>query len=176
MEQGDTHLRTSINRHSPSKIIDRDDKRWPSSITKLGKWQNKGKHILILPPSEAIQDLLNAHTWLDDILAKLNKVTSRPIVIRHKPAIGKIGPNLNEQLRDSYAVITYNSKICIDALLNGIPIYCDENGPANGVSFKLKDIETNLMEPDRERFVRHLSYCQFSMKEFKNGTAWSILR
>jgi hypothetical protein len=46
---------------------------------------NVDSHILIIPPSNTMAQLLNKECWLDEIIFNIRKVTNRKIIVRGKP-------------------------------------------------------------------------------------------
>jgi hypothetical protein len=79
---------------------------------------------------------------------------------------------------DVHCLVTYNSVAACEAVMLGKPaITLGPNAACQVSSHKLADIE-NLRIPtydEREAWLRHLSYSQFTFDEMSNGTAWRIL-
>jgi hypothetical protein len=75
-----------------------------------------------------------------------------------------------------HAVITFNSNTIVEALHNGVPVFCDSRAsaatPISETDFT--KIETPKYE-DRVSLFASLAYSTFSMAEMTDGTAWSIL-
>ena len=80
--------------------------------------------------------------------------------------------------RDIHCLVTFNSIAATEALLLGKPaITLGPNAAQPLCKRRLEDIE-NLYIPSAdevEAWAAHLSYCQFTEIEMKNGTAWKIL-
>ena len=136
-----------------------------------------GTYILICPPTKAICRLYHTteEKWLNDTLETLKKYTDREIRIRKK---GDTTP-LVEQLKNSWAMVTMQSTAAIEAVLNGVPVFCDEVSQANVIG------ENDLSKIERpyyadrdiiENWIDSLLSCQFTMEEIKNGVAHEVVK
>jgi hypothetical protein len=164
-------------------IIPRDNDR-----VKLIGYEYKnftpGRKILICPPSEKVMNLWSQpdpETWTENVIDTLKKYTDRPIEIRLKPTRSeRISNKTIEQALDDdvYCLITYNSIAATEALMYGKPaIALGPNAASVLCNNSLDQIE-NLNIPSHDQiiaFVNHLSYCQFTEDEMRNGTAWRIV-
>jgi lipopolysaccharide biosynthesis glycosyltransferase len=152
------------------------------------KWSYKkfttGSKILICPPSDKVMMLWNqplAEEWTHNVMATLKQYTDRPIEVRLKPIRSeRVSTNTIEAAlaNDVHCLITYNSIAATEALLNGKPaITLGPNAAQVLCNTQLKDVENLYIPEEREiiNFARHLSYCQFTVEEMQNGTAWRIL-
>jgi len=205
--QGNCWLRISKNRHSMNYVNKVPSYRWDNffaqkhPILPWKKFEEKGKQILIIPPTNAICWYFNEHNWTENILYYLKKILNeeifRNIKIREKPNEPIVDENgnylgikqnskfdkipLDEDLKNSCLVIAYNSQVALDATLMGIPVIVDKHNSCFSLSFKLSDLEKGLgnpvfnVEPDRLSLCKWLSYCQYSLKEIKNGFAWKTI-
>ena len=142
-----------------------------------------GRKILIAPPSFKSLSLWNMdpEVWVADVVEQLKQFTDRPIEIRLKrPRSERMAENtIYEALADDvHCLVTYNSVAAVEAVMLGKPAIVLGPNAAAGVSNpQLSDVE-NLYFPDnaeRDRWLRHLSYSQFTFTEMTNGTAWKIL-
>lgn len=143
-----------------------------------------GKKILICPPSEKVMNLWgqpDPKTWTDNVKAELKKYTDRPIEIRLKPTRSeRISDKTIQQALDDdvYCLITYNSIAATEALMHGKPaIALGPNAASVLCNSALHQINSlNLpTEDEMNAFVNHLSYCQFTEDEMRDGTAWRIV-
>jgi lipopolysaccharide biosynthesis glycosyltransferase len=143
-----------------------------------------GRKILICPPSEKVMNLWmqpDPETWTANVIEELKKYTDRPIEVRLKPSRSERVSNKTIQQAlddDVYCLITYNSIAATEALMHGkLAIALGPNAASTICNKSLSDIE-NLNVPDRQQmmaFVHHLSYCQFTEDEMRDGTAWRIV-
>jgi hypothetical protein len=177
------HRITKNNLQNMGPIIERSGDRLRAIDWKFKKFSD-GSKILICPPSEKVMSLWNQPSpekWTKQVVAELEKYTDRPIEIRLKPPRSKrvAAESIEHALADDvYCLVTYNSIAATEALLNGKPaIALGPNAAQVLCNTQLSEIE-NLNYPSQdetEAFARHLSYCQFTQYELKNGTAWHIL-
>lgn len=163
-------------------LIERNDDRlkrlrWTSHPPKTGS------KILICPPSEKVMKFYNEdlERWLENTTTEIKKYTDRPIVVRSKPTRTERVTNKTiwQALADDvHCLLTYNSIAATEAFLFGVPaIALAPNAATSVCNTKISDIE-NLIVPTQDlqyQLATHLSYCQFTSKELRNGTAWDIL-
>ena len=78
-------------------------------------------------------------------------------------------------------MITFNSNVAVDATIKGIPIIVGYNsvGYFWDGNRKIKDLlEDKLEAPTPQqvnKFLRFLSYNQFTLEEFRQGIPWKII-
>lgn len=136
-------------------------------------WSKKGNYILVLPPSQHVNLWYNFTNWETNTVSKLKQYTQREIKIRKKDS--KI-PFIDE-LKNAWAVVTSQSTAAVDALLNGVPSFCDNMSFAMPVSHtNLSLIETPLYSEKREDWMNSLLANQYTMSEIENGFAWNRLK
>ena len=136
-----------------------------------------GNHILVCPPTRAVCRLYHTteQKWLDETINTLRKYTDRPIITRIKQETIP----LQEQLRDCHALVSMQSTAAIHAVLNGVPVFCDEISQANPIA---ENDLSNIEKPyyaDRlevEKWIDSLLSCQFTMEEIGNGTAYKTVK
>lgn len=204
---GNCWLRISKNRHSMNYVNEVSSYRWDnffSSKNPIFPWKEfdeRGKQILIIPPTNAICWYFNEYDWEKNILNYLENILDKSIIknikVRYKPNEPFVDKNghylgirqnanidnvsLEEDLKNSSLVIAYNSQVALDATLKGIPVIVDKHNSCFSISFKLSDLKKGLdnpifnLEPNRLRLCRWLSYCQYNLQEIKNGFAWKTI-
>lgn len=176
------HRVTKNNLQNLGPII----KRPLDRIRKTG-WRYRnftpGEKILICPPSEKVMMLFDQDldTWLNSTIETIKKYTDRPIEIRLKPTRAErtSTDTLEQALSENvHCLVTYNSIAATEAIMAGKPAFTLGPNAAHILSLSdLSKIETPRI-PAREEvedFAAHLSYCQFTLEEMKNGYAWSIV-
>jgi len=155
---------------------------WKSYMKYKGK-QKAGDSILIVTPSDKPCKFYNIDRteWLEDTIQTIKQYTDRKIIIRDKPLRReRIGENsLYHQLqRDSvHALVTYNSIAAIEAIHAGVSAFTLAPNTAQFfASQDLSIIETPYYPPEEEvvKFLKYLSYCQYTPNELRDGTAWAI--
>ena len=111
-----------------------------------------------------------------------DRFSDRPIVVRHKQGRStRLTDDTIEMAlsKDVYCLVTFSSIAAGEALLNGKPaIALGPNAAAALCSQSLDDIEKPYIPTldEVEHWAAHLSYCQFTEPEMRNGTAWRILQ
>lgn len=142
-----------------------------------------GRKILIAPPSEKSFTLwnINQEQWINETVAEIKKHTDRPIAIRLKRnRDDRMRENtMEEELADDvHCLVTYNSVAACEAIMLGKPaITLGPNAAGVVSSHLLSEIENPRIPTydEREAWLRHLSYSQFTFTEMSDGTAWTIL-
>jgi len=138
---------------------------------------NFGTYILVCPPTKAVCRMyhITEEKWLSDTLETLKKYTDREIRIRNKGD----KTSLQEQLKNCWAMVTMQSTAAIEAVLSGVPVFCDEVSQSNVVGESdLTKIERPYY-PDKElidKWIDSLLSCQFTLEEIKNGVAYETVK
>jgi len=182
-----TWMRITKNGFVQNNTVNNDSERWDRYFNKPLKAYNyqKNPNILILPPSDAVTRTFNCHAWLKTVIRNIRLQTDRPIIVRQKsgPVLDSMmiktikrntynyNQTINEQISKAYCVVSYNSNVAIDALLQGIPVICSENCAAYPLSNRIENIE-NLLEYKRLPLMHSLGWGQYNLSEVKDGTAF----
>lgn len=129
----------------------------------LYPWK-KGKEVIVLAPSQKICQALGiSGHWAEETALFLRRYTDRPIRIKHK------GAGLLGELKDCHAVVGLSSVAEVEAARFGVPVFAGEHSPARPIAESdLTRIETPLY-PDREPWLRTLSYSQWHTDEMSAG-------
>ena len=205
---GKCWLRICHNRHTMNWTMETGDdpvlterlkRRWKehfkrgNQVTLWRSRNERGKNILICPPTNAIEWYFKENNWVDTIIAQLKEILNendwKLIRIRnkpHEPVVDKLGNlirlqknkgdiSLEEDLENANVVISYNSMVSLSALKKGIPVITSKHNCCYPVSFKLEDLtesECFEIEPNRAALFRWLSGCQYNLSEIRDGRAW----
>lgn len=150
---------------------------------KVKDWRDKPTgRILVIPQSDDFMKstLGRKGDWLGETVATLNGWGFGPR-IRVRPwqrDKTKAYVELHKDLDDAALVITWSSASAITALYEGIPAI-SESGSARMLTGALVEQAVhNPMRPSlatRQRFLEVLADNQFTLDEFRNGTAWRWL-
>ena len=150
-------------------------------------WRKAGRHVLVVGMSAkaAGAEGLSPESWERSTIAKLKRLTDRPIVYRPKPnwaeakpiagAVFGRGPTLAEALVDCHAVVAHHSNAAVDALLAGVPCICPEGVAAPLSARRLEDIENLPMPDGREQWAADIAWTQWSIDEMQSGAAYRYL-
>jgi len=171
-----------VNENSPSD-------RWDEMGAGLKPWKSTGEHILVtcqVPTDGSVYDI-DIFQWSQDTIDLANEIVDYPIRFRPHPLATNITPDMEgsirseasfeEDLLNAKAIITYNSTSSSMAIFEGIPLFAMDRGSmAWDVANKdLKDLNNPKMF-DRGQWSHNLGYCQWTLDEFKDGTAWDHLK
>jgi len=179
--------------------------RWKALGAKLKPWRGAGTHILVADQVEAQSVCGNGAVrppWFTHVMEMLHRITERPVRFRthhgqddpegryeayRKVWLDSGGPpdqlvhsqgnrsKFTDDLRDAWAVLTYDSTAAVEAVLNGIPVFTGGRSMADPVANKnLFDIERPAMV-DRTQWAYWIAYAQWTEAEMRQGLPWRIL-
>ena len=184
-----------------------DPARW-QKISKnlnisLRDYRTSGDHILICLQRNGGWSMgpVDIQDWANSVIDTLRKYTDRPIVIRPHPGdktskdiIRPGNPrckikfskrvwlsnndNFLQDLKNSWAVVTYNSSPTVGASIEGYPIFVSDakNSQSGEVAnTDLSQIENPIM-PDRQKWVERLSMFHWNFDELKSGECWRHMK
>lgn len=147
------------------------------------EWRdNPNGQILVIPQSDDFMKstLGRKGDWLGETVNKLNawgfgpRIRVRPWQRNKTQAYVE----LHKDLDNAAVVVTWSSASAITALYEGIPAI-SESGSAHWLTGPLtqEDVRDPLRPSvaDRQRFLEVLADNQFTLDEFRNGTAWRWL-
>jgi hypothetical protein len=138
-------------------------------------WRKAGREIIVCPPTDYFMQAHGCPDWLDETLSGLRRLTDRPITVRMKPQPGEQAVPLPEALKKAHALVTHSSNVAIEAACLGTPVFVDGASAAAPVGLTdLSQIESPAY-PDRDPWLAHLAYNQFSFEEIGDGRAWTML-
>ena len=172
------NYRMTINGYGMKRIRDWGGERYANLKVGVGKWRNRGEHVLICPPtSYFMKHHKVSNNWTNEIKQQLLLHTDRVIRVREKPVKGSKGATLDEDLNNCHAVVTHMSNVAIDAVVKGIPVFVNHNSAAHMVgSIHLNEIESPVI-CDRKRWLNSLAWNQFTQREISDGDAlWMIYK
>lgn len=146
--------------------------RWDRLAIRMHPWR-RGRHILVCPPGEVFMNgvgTASASVWLDSTLKGLKAHTDRPIKIRHKPRPGQ-GTTLIQDLQGAHALVTYMSNTAVEAVIEGVPVFCSPRSAAAVVGkTEVAEIESPAY-PDRDAWAAALASNQWTLAELRAGMA-----
>jgi hypothetical protein len=126
----------------------------------LKPWR-QGREVLVLVPSERVCEAIGASkSWAQETAKQLKQYTDRPINLKAK---GDKWPT------DIHCVVSLASVAEVEMAVAGVPCFTSEFSPASQISEKdFSKIETPIY-PDREPWLRTLSYSQWNVGEMAVG-------
>lgn len=186
----DGYHKVVVNSRHPTRYF-QDIKHPDDRFRKLGieikPWRDSGRHILIIGMSGkgAVAEGFQPQMWERRTIDQLRRLTKRPLIYRPKP--NWIGarplPNaefqrdvpLEEALKDCHAVVCYHSNVAVDAILSGVPAFCQHGVASVMCDNDMARIERPAMPKGRKQWASDIAYCQWTMDEMKSGHAWQYL-
>ena len=160
----------------------------------LRPFRRDGSHILLCGMSGKAAGVYGyrPEQWEREAVATLRQHTKREIRYRPKPSWKDAQPidgatwapagrerMIDERsFADCWAVVTHHGNTSLDALIAGVPAFC-EHGLAEPLSCQnLASIESPLYpdEAERDQLLWDAAYSQFKISEISDGTAWAHLR
>lgn len=188
-------MRISYNSFTWNKSEFRPSDRWDKYFANsfnLSPWMgNEGKHILVLPPSEATKYLFpESIKWTENAVKLISSKINAPIKIREKPDQPKIDSitnqvigrdvynyetTIDEDLLNAKFVIAFNSAVPVQATIMGIPCYCSEESAAYPISINPEKI-IDCPQPNRQAWLNQLVYHQYRTDEVKSGQFWAMIK
>lgn len=160
-------------------IIPRDETRL-NRITINQRPIPRGRRIMLVPPHPKVVEtfgLPDVDTWIKQTVELIRQHTNREVVTRDRPGARR-SRRFREALQDDInAVVVYNSNAGVESVVHGIPVVALGDCGSTPMSHPIHRID-DLDDVDIDRrhsWLKHLSYCQFTMEEIRNGTAWSIV-
>lgn len=169
----DGYYRISLNgMQAKYQRIDLPDDRVRKLDVKLYPVIKSGKYILVCPPTEPVEQFygMESGKWLNDTINEIKKYTDRRIKIRDKH---DSNAPLEHDLAEAHCVVTFNSSVALQAVIYGIPAIVSEHSVLHGwAANSISCIEQDLLINDRMELLKYISYCQFTLDEFKNNKAF----
>lgn len=150
--------------------------------------RSPGHYIVIMGQiaNDASVVKIGFNKWLDKTYEQLKKVSFKKIYYRPHPldanpyiptGLKVIKGDLHDVIKRAYVVVTLNSNSGVDSVLAGTPtITCDRGSMAYDVSDHDLNLIYSPIIKTRSEWFNKLAYCQWSMEEMADGTAWKHLR
>lgn len=185
--------------HAP--IGDLPSDRWEALDFDLKPWREKGEYILIAHQNILFAaDGTDRANWFINTIRKLSEITDMKMIIRPHPKlqikerlpktfvkkiVSDAGiPNgrlvlsentLAEDLKGTWALVTYDSAAAVDSVLHGVPAICGGKSMASSVASDQLESVLSPPTPDRKNWCDWLAYSQWTVKELSSGKPWSLL-
>lgn len=172
------HFRVTRNALQHSGRGESDGKRFAALGIEIKPWRAGGDYILLCPQSEHFMHTVVGEngSWVPRTIAALQRITDRPIKVRHWSANKAIqSASLAQDLEHAHSVVTWSSAAAVSAVLAGVPVVTMGQCAAEPMAGALKDIENLPRSDDRLGWANVLADQQWSMEEIRNGTAWRAL-
>jgi hypothetical protein len=181
----------SLNDRHPTAYFQNrahDPSRFREHGMQIRPWRESGRHIVVVGMSGkgAATEGYAPQQWERETVERLRKLTRRPIIYRPKPnwlharpipgTIFQRNVELNDALHNCHAVVCHHSNVAVDALIQGIPAFCDEGIALPMAGTDLAMIEEPPMPDGREQWAADVAWTQWSRAEMEDGSAWRYLK
>ena len=160
--------------------------RWIKLNVGLQEWRTEGDHIVVCGqvPWDASVDQSNHYEWIEDTVSRIKNMSERKIVFRPHPkapdyyihGVEYSRKPILEDFKNAWAVVTFNSNAAVEAAIEGIPVFVEDQGSmafpiANRNLIYLDDPEI----PDRTQWAHNIAYAQWTLDEMRAGETWRHL-
>jgi hypothetical protein len=178
-----------------------DPRRWLQISQQLGltlkDWRTQGNHILICTQRNGGWSMKGfpVTSWLDKVVLEIKKYSDRPIIVRGHPGdkqasrylrdkpgyytISK-NPSILDDLKNSWAMVNYNSTPAVAASIEGIPAFITDPEPRTSQAYDVANLDLSRIESpelkDRQKWIEKISMCHWNFKELTTGECWIHLR
>jgi hypothetical protein len=142
---------------------------------KLAPWQKYGRHVLICLHGRKFGRPwgIDIAAWQESIVKRVQAVTDRPIIVR--PKLMKNPTPLAKQMRNAWCMVTHSSTAAVEAVLAGVPVFCEPTCAAAPVGCTDFTQIENPVRPEREPWLAELAWRQWSHSEMRSGHLWRYL-
>lgn len=139
---------------------DSDGKRFAALGIKIKPMRTDGENVIICPSTpEFMQIIARDPNWLDRVARNLrDRYGADRVIVRTK----QDKRPLLQDLANARFLVTWGSAAAVTALLEGVPVVCAPECCATYAD-------------DRARWAAVLADNQFTLDEFRNGTAWRAI-
>ena len=154
--------------------------------------RTQGSHIVFAGASakyHICRGLPDVTEYAQKIVHELQVKSSRLVVYRPKPSWLQAVPvsdsffsrpprTLEDEMKGAWALVTYASNAAVEAAVEGLPVVVLGDGVAKVVgSDSIDEIESVHIPSDEERWqwLCNVSYCQWTLSEFRSGEAWDTI-
>ena len=180
-----TIFRLSVNNfQNVHPIIDRPADRWEQLDLAQYSFQ-QGSAIVIVPPDRKIVNTLGLGSedqWINETVLKIKNFTDREIKIRKRPeprADRVVSNTFKDFIKDdTFCVVGYSSNALVEAAMHDIPVISLGHSATKSLySYQLEDIEKikPAYQSDKQAWLNHLAYSQFTREELISGLAWELI-
>jgi len=158
------NMRVSVDHFHTTKLLNVPADRLKRFGVSPQPWK-KGREVIVLAPSQKVCKVLGVSGhWAKETARLLMSHTDRPVRVKEK------GPGLLGELKDCHAVVGLSSVAEVEAAVYGVPVFASEHSPASTIAERdFTKIETPIY-PDREMWLRTLTYSQWHKSEMADGT------
>ena len=178
-------FRLSVNNfQNVNPIVDRPSDRWDNLGIQTEQFA-QGSSIVIVPPDRKLVNTLglgSENLWVSMVIDQIKNLTDRPIRIRSRPEsrASRITSNTFKDFikDDTFCVVGYSSNALVEAATHDIPVISLGHSATKSLyGYQLEDIEKikPAYPSDKQAWLNHLAYSQFTKEELLSGLAWELI-
>ena len=173
---GGDYYRITKNRHQHTGIGESDGSRFAKLGLKIKPWRNVDSCEKVLLVCQS--DWWHEWHWetVSDFVSKttLAMPNVKEIIVRKKPSSRNFERASFDGMR---AVVTHSSNVAIEALLEGVPVFCAHPCAAATMGLSnLSQVGLTPYNPDgREQWAAVLADNQWTLGEIESGLTWKML-
>lgn len=196
------------NTHSPPDRWNKIQQLQNLEVKQWRTWGEHIVIVLQKPGDSTLNSLYSVYgkyeNWIEETIDKIRKHTNRKILIRphlhttklnykqfeskeKNVEISKVfkdrtklegGQSLEQDYKDAFAVVGYNSNSLVESTLEGIPTFplSDESIVWDISNQNIQNIESPDTNIDRTQWCYDAGYMIWTKEEIANGTAWNHLK
>ena len=127
-------------------------------------------------------NLGKSEEWVANIINEIKKYSDRPIRIRERPAprADRLIYNTFKDFikENTFCVVGHSTNALVEAAMYDIPVISlGDSATKSLYNYSLGDIEKLKPEDQdqKQAWLNHLSYSQFTREELLSGFAWEII-
>jgi len=172
------------NFQNVNSIVDRPSDRWEQLNIDQHSFK-QGSAIVIVPPDRKIVYALGLGSedqWVNETILKIKNFTDREIKIRNRPeprADRMVSNTFKDFIKDdTFCVVGYSSNALVEAAMLDIPVISLGHSATKSLyTYQLEDIEKikPAYQSDKQAWLNHLAYSQFTREELLSGLAWELI-
>lgn len=133
----------------------------------LHPWKKDGRHVIFCPILSIPAQFYNidVDNWTRQMYNKIQRYTDRPIIVSTKA--NKV--NAKQYFKNAHCLITFNSNIMVEALIEGVPII--SLSPDRPIG-SIEEIENPIYD---RQILANLAYQQWTLAQMESGQCWHEL-
>lgn len=161
--------------------------RWKKLNVAVAPWRSTGEHVVLCGqvPWDASVQHTDHIDWCRETAIRLRSLTQRPVIFRPHPMYNEAVPmddtgvrissnaDLVDDLKNAWAVVTFNSNAGVEATIAGVPAFAFDPG---AMGYSIMNQSLDLIEapkmPRRQQWLNNLAYTQWNLDEIAEGLAW----
>ncbi len=171
-------FRVTRNRLQHAGIGASDCRRFKELGIEVRPWhQERGEYVVVCAQSGHFMRLLAGvdYDWLGDVLTSIRTYGMAVRLRDWASDKGKLARSLPQDLQKAQALITWSSAAAVTSVIHGVPVVCADTCAAYPMAGSLHELDS-LPRRERGGWLGVLADNQWTLDEFRDGTAWRMLQ